>query len=76
MPELLIYIYCPFFLDKYCCQDFIEKNGESLVIVEEMHKNMKTLFSEIVEFYCLDPKKTVMEEFFAVVYKFILEYQV
>lgn len=57
-------------------QDFVEANGESLVVVQEMLKTMKALFAELVEFYCLDPKKTVMEEFFALVYKFVLEYQV
>ena len=57
-------------------QDFIEKYGQDLVVVQEMMKNMKTLFKELVEYYCLDPKKTNMDEFFAVIYKFILEYQV
>ena len=57
-------------------KDFIEKYGQDLVVVQEMMKNMKTLFKELVEYYCLDPKKTNMDEFFAVIYKFILEYQV
>ena len=45
-------------------------------IVKEMHKNMTTLFSELIEFYCLDPKKTNMEELFGLIYNFLTEYQV
>jgi len=41
-----------------------------------MLKNMKALFAELVEYYCLDAKKTVMDEFFAVIYKYTLEYVV
>lgn len=55
--------------------DFLAAYGEDLVIVKEMLKNMKSLFSELVEYYCLDPKKTIMDEFFSIIYKFLLEYQ-
>lgn len=57
-------------------KDFVAAYGQDLVVVQEMMKNMKSLFQELVEYYCLDPKKTNMDEFFGVVYKFCLEYAV
>jgi len=54
--------------------DFVAAYGQDLVVVQEMLKNMKSMFQELVEYYCLDPKKTNMDEFFAIVYKFCLEY--
>lgn len=57
-------------------QDFVAANGESLQIVQEMHKTMTNLFTELIEFYILDANKTNFEEFFGMLYKFILEYTV
>ena len=42
----------------------------------EMHKNMTTMFKEVVEFFCLDAKKTSMEEFFGDVKTFLDHYEV
>ncbi|XP_065668594.1 protein diaphanous homolog 1 isoform X2 [Hydra vulgaris] len=53
---------------------FVAESSEKLQIVQEMHKNMTTIFSDLVEFYCADPKKTNMEEFFGTVNNFIKEY--
>jgi len=54
--------------------DFVAANGESLQVVQEMHKTMTNLFTELIEFYILDANKTNFEEFFGMLYKFILEY--
>ena len=73
MPSLMRFSLDPIVFQK---KDFVAAYGQDLVVVQEMMKNMKGLFGELVEYYCLDPKKTNMDEFFAVIYKFILEYQV
>ena len=57
-------------------KDFVEAKGESLQVVEEMHKNMTKLFNELVEYYSLDPKKANFEEFFGLLNNFIKEYTV
>ena len=57
-------------------KDFVEAKGESLQVVEEMHKNMTKLFNELVEYYSLDPKKANFEDFFGLLNNFIKEYTV
>ena len=57
-------------------REFVELSSESMNIVKEMHKNMVTSFTELIEFYCLDPKKTSMEDFFGLIHAFQTEYQV
>ena len=57
-------------------QGFVAECSEKLQIVQEMHKNMTTIFNDLVEYYCLDPKKSNMEEFFGTVNNFIKEYVV
>lgn len=42
----------------------------------EMHKNMTTMYVELVEYFCLDVKKTSMEEFFGDIKAFLDEYEV
>lgn len=36
-----------------------------------MHKNMTTMYKELVEYFCLDVKKTTMEEFFGDIKTFL-----
>jgi len=55
--------------------DFVASSGESVVIVQEMYKNMNNLFKGIVEFFVLDPQKTSLEDFFAIIHNFTLEYK-
>jgi len=56
-------------------RDFVEESTEAMNIVKEMHKKMNSLFTELIEFYCLDPKKTTMEDLFGMLNTFIAEYQ-
>lgn len=41
-----------------------------------MHKNMTTMYKELVEYFCLDVKKTTMEEFFGDIKTFLDFYEV
>jgi len=56
-------------------REFVELSSENMNIVKEMHKLMTSSFSELIEFYCLDPKKTSMEDFFGLINAFQTEYQ-
>merc|ERR1712150_93177 len=42
-------------------RQFVAESAEAMQIVKEMHKNMSSLFTELIEYYVLDPKKTNME---------------
>ena len=57
-------------------RQFVAESAEAMQIVIEMHKNMSSLFTELIEYYVLDPKKTNMEELFGMINNFINEYLV
>ena len=49
---------------------------DQIDVLVEMHKNMTTMYVELVEYFCLDVKKTSMEEFFGDIKAFLDEYEV
>ena len=45
-------------------------------VLVEMHKNMSTMFTDVVAFFAMDPKKTSLEDFFGYLSSFLKEYEV
>ena len=45
-------------------------------VLVEMHKNMNTMFKELVEYFCMDVKKTPLDEFFGDLKNFLDQYEV
>jgi len=50
---------------------FYESAKDQIDVLVEMHKNMTTMYKELVEYFCLDMKKTSMEEFFGDIKTFL-----
>ena len=55
---------------------FYDGAKDQIDVLVEMHKNMTTMYVELVEYFCLDVKKTSMEEFFGDIKAFLDEYEV
>ena len=64
----------PLFLD--CGHGFYESAKDQIDVLVEMHKNMTTMYKELVEYFCLDMKKTSMEEFFGDIKTFLDVFEV
>ena len=62
------------FLD--CAHGFYSSAKDQIDVLVEMHKNMTTMYKELVEYFCLDVKKTSMEEFFGDIKTFLDFYDV
>lgn len=63
-----------FFLN--CAHGFYSSAKDQIDVLVEMHKNMTTMYKELVEFFCLDIKKTSMEEFFGDIKTFLDAFEV
>ena len=50
---------------------FYSSAKDQVDVLVEMHKNMTTMYKELVEYFCLDVKKTTMEEFFGDIKTFL-----
>lgn len=57
------------FLDN--AHSFYSGAKDQVDVLVEMHKNMTTMYKELVEYFCLDVKKTTMEEFFGDIKTFL-----
>ena len=58
-----------YFLDS--AHSFYSNAKDQVDVLVEMHKNMTTMYKELVEYFCLDVKKTTMEEFFGDIKTFL-----
>ncbi|RMX46568.1 hypothetical protein pdam_00021581 [Pocillopora damicornis] len=59
-------------LETYKPHNDPEDNAKDQIdVLVEMHKNMTTMYKELVEYFCLDTKKTSMEEFFGDIKTFL-----
>lgn len=56
-------------------KSFYNGAKDQIDVLVEMHKNMTTMYVELVEYFCLDVKKTSMEEFFGDIKAFLDEYE-
>lgn len=63
-----------YFLDSV--HSFHSSAKDQVDVLVEMHKNMTTMYKELVEYFCLDVKKTTMEEFFGDIKTFLDFYEV
>lgn len=52
-------------------EGFYKSAKDQIDVLVEMHKNMTTMYKELVEYFCLDTKKTSMEEFFGDIKTFL-----
>jgi len=52
-------------------KSFYSSAKDQVDVLVEMHKNMTTMYKELVEYFCLDVKKTTMEEFFGDIKTFL-----
>lgn len=52
-------------------EGFYNSAKDQIDVLVEMHKNMTTMYKELVEYFCLDIKKTSMEEFFGDIKTFL-----
>lgn len=50
---------------------FYKSAKDQIDVLVEMHKNMTTMYKELVEYFCLDTKKTSLEEFFGDIKTFL-----
>lgn len=57
-------------------KDFLSKSEDRFRRVTEQHKLMEEKFKEITTYYCLDDKKTTIEEFFGDLSHFLKEFEV
>lgn len=55
---------------------FYNSAKDQIDVLVEMHKNMSTMYKELVEYFCLDVKKTTMEEFFGDIKTFLDVFEV
>ncbi|XP_048589286.1 protein diaphanous homolog 2 isoform X2 [Nematostella vectensis] len=55
-------------------KEFYSSAKDQVDVLVEMHKNMVTMFKDVLEFFCMDPKKTSMEEFFGDLKTFMDQY--
>ena len=53
---------------------FVEEGKREIKVIREMQKNMTSTFTELLDFYIVDHKKS-MEDFLKVVSEFAIEYQ-
>lgn len=60
----------------YYTYGFYNSAKDQIDVLVEMHKNMTTMFKELVEYFCLDIKKTSMEEFFGDIKTLLDHYEV
>jgi hypothetical protein len=56
--------------------EFYDGAQDQVNVLEEMHKNMATMFKEVLLFFCMDPKKVSMEDFFGDLKTFRDQYMV
>lgn len=54
---------------------FYKTAKDQIDVLVEMHKNMTTMYKELVEYFCLDVKKTSMEEFFGDIKTFLDQFE-
>ena len=64
-----------FFLTAHA-HGFYSGAKDQIDVLVEMHKNMTTMYKELVEYFCLDVKKTNMEEFFGDIKTFLDTFEV
>ena len=57
-------------------KDFLTKSEDRFKRVSDQHKLMEEKFKEIIVYYCLDEKKTTMDEFFGDLSHFLKEFEV
>lgn len=69
-------IRCSFFSLTARAHGFYSSAKDQIDVLVEMHKNMTTMYKELVEFFCLDIKKTSMEEFFGDIKTFLDAFEV
>ena len=73
-PECMTWSDAVLFLN--CAHGFYSSAKDQIDVLVEMHKNMTTMYKELVEFFCLDIKKTSMEEFFGDIKTFLDAFEV
>ena len=57
-------------------KDFLSQSEDRFRRVADQHKLMEEKFKEITAYYCIDDKKTTMEEFFGDLSHFLKEFEV
>ena len=57
-------------------KDFLSQSEDRFRRVADQHKLMEEKFKEITSYYCIDDKKTTMEEFFGDLSHFLKEFEV
>ena len=56
--------------------EFYSGAKDQVDVLVEMHKNMSTMFTDVVNFFAMDAKKTSLEDFFGYLKSFLTEYEV